>query len=455
MVANFKQTNDMESKNNFVSILFFLTSIQSPEIDRNQFIKGNSRSFILDFLRNNFSVESNACASGIKTRYVSNYQYGTTSGLSPSPSAGKVFDVSMSKESYLHIESKEKCDLALSSMIPYANLNGNGYNITNFIRAYYKQPLFGSMLEIAVKSLLLTNNKGDEALTKFIDESIKLENEAREGKNGFWDKVWNGLEWFTLEGIASNIVYDGKFCNHNLCSSSLGGSESPSSWEGVAQMLADNGKINLLNKAIDQCRIVSTRNFSQHMECQGIYPFLFGTLIARPELANRIAPIKPFRETPGQEMDFDGRSNYVTPEQAERNVKLNQKYDITNKHTQGEWIAALLTVPTYEELHPLDVLRMNNLVADSTILNPKGSFRHYDEGSDWYRKKLLGYNARLVILPLASYRDFLISIIAIKDLLRFGFSLANKVITYAKTNKILYLLKLISKSSKTFLYISG
>ena len=266
IVENFKKTNDMESKKNFVSILFFLSSIKSPQINSNQFITGENKKFILKFLQNNFSVESNACASGYKTRYKSNYQYGSVRGIGGSPSAGLIFENSDSKETYLHVENQEKCDLALSSMLPFANLNGNGYALTNFIRQYYKQPLFGSMLEITVKSLLLTNNNGEEALTKFIDESIQLENDARDGVGrDFWDKVWNGLDWFTLEGIAKNVSYDGQFCNHNLCSSANAGADRASAWEEVAYMLADTGKTNLLKKAVDQCKIVQTKGYSENL----------------------------------------------------------------------------------------------------------------------------------------------------------------------------------------------
>lgn len=447
VIENFKQTNDMESKKNFVSILFFLTSIKSPQISSTQFIQGENKNFILKFLRDNFSAESNACASNYQTRYKSNYQYGTVRGIGGSASAGIIFENSDSKETYLHIEDEEKCDLALSSMLPFANLNGNGYALTNFIKQYYQQPLFGSMLEITVKSLLLTNNNGEEALTKFIDESINLENDARDGiGNNFWDKVWNGLDWFTLEGIAKNSLYDGKFCNHNLCSSANAGADRPNAWEEVAYMLADAGKIHLLDKAIAQCKIAQTKNYAQHMECKGIYPFLFGALIAKPELANKIPTVRPFSEFPTQEMDASGHIRYVTPEQVQDNIRLNQKYDITLKHTPGEWIGALLTGPTYEDLHPADVLRMNNLLADSSVLNQKRAFKHYDKESDWYRTKTRKFNVRQVLLPLSSYGDFLISIIAIKDLLRFGFVIAHKAVTFTKMLRAIRTFKALPNS---------
>ncbi len=431
VIENFKQTYDMESKKNFVSIVFFLSSIKSPEIDSNQFITGENRTFILNFLRNNFTAQGNACASSIKTRYKENYQYGTTSMLGPNPSAGKIFENSDSKESYLAIEDKDACDLALSSMLPYANLNGYAYDILNFVRQYYKQPLFGSMLGIAVKSLLLTENFGNRALTELIDESIRLENEARAGKTNFWGRVWDGLDIFTIEGITRRMVYDDKFCHHNLCSSANVGAESPNSWEEVAYMLAEADKTDLLGKAIDQCKIVSTSNYYQHMECKGIYPFLFGALIAKPELANKIQPVRQLPELPGP-ADTGKGVYYLSVEDAEKNKKINDDYDIIKKHTQGEWISAILTLQSFEDLFPADVLRMNNLVADSPILNPKHEFTHYDKDSDWYKKKVRRFNTKQVVLPLSAYADFLWAIIAIKDLFRFGFTMAQKVSTYRK-----------------------
>ncbi|MCR5505355.1 MAG: hypothetical protein K6E94_07445, partial [Elusimicrobiaceae bacterium] len=439
VVENFKQTNDMESKNNFVSILLFLTSIKSLEIDRKDFIVGDTKKFILDFLKDNFSVEGNACSSAILTRYKENYKYGQVRAIGGSPSAGVIFENSDSKEQYLHIDDQEKCDLALSSMIPFANLGGDGYSVLNFLKQYYNQPLFGSMLAIGVKSLLLTDNNGDEALTKLIDESIKLENEARIGKTDTWSQVVGALEYITLEGITKSLSYDAKFCHHNLCSSANLDPNAPNAWEEVAYMLADEGYTDLLAKAVYQCRLVPSSDKTHPiMTCDGIYPFLFGALIAKPELAEKIGIQTPYIETVGEYLDRNGNIHYLNATDAEINKKKNREYKAQNHYSNGEWVAALLTLQSFEDLYPEDILRMNNLVADSIVLNPmrgypaKYTFQHYEKNSDWYRKKVSSFNRKQILLALTAYADFLIAIIAFKDLIRFGFTIAGKGLTFAK-----------------------
>ncbi len=427
IIENYKKTTDLESKKKFVSILFFLTSIKSPEIDRNDFIKGEDRDFILNALRGNFSVKGNACAGSVKTTYTDNGTWGSAA-LGGSPSAGKMYDNSANKTAFFEFTDKEKCDLAISSMLPYANLNGDAYAITNFIRQYYNSPTFGMMLQIAVKSLLLTNNKGDEALTKFIDESMALENKVRNDKGNLWQK----LDIVTFEGFSNNQVFDGKYCNHNLCSAADGGKDNPNAWEEVAYMLAEANKTNLLNKAISQCKVVATKNYYQHMECQGIYPFLFGALISKPELANKIKGIRPFQEVTGQTLDEYGRSHYVTAEEVKENKAKNDKFDILSKHTQAEWIAAYLVKQSFEDVHPNQQLRMNNLVAASKVLNPKNKFVHIDKNSKDYKRNLRHYNEKLVLLSITSYADFLVALICTKDLIRFGILSIMKVKNLAK-----------------------
>ena len=414
-IENYKKTNDIESKKNFVSILFFLTSIKSPEIDRNDFIKGEDREFVLNTLRGNFSVKGNACAGAVKTIYADNSTWGS-SAIGGSPSAGKMYDNSANKTAVFEFADKDKCDLALSSMLPYANLNGDGYALTNFIRQYYNSPTFGMMLELVVKSLLITNNRGEEALTKFIDESIALENKVRNDKGNLWDK----LDIITFEGLSRSQVFEGKYCNHNLCSSADSGIENPNAWEEVAYMLADAKKTNLLNKAISQCKIVSTKNYYQHIECQGIYPFLFGAIISKPELANRIKAIRPLQEVSGVQLDEYGRSRIITAQEALENKRKNDAFDITQKYTQAQWIAGYLTMQSFEDIHPASQLRMNNLVAKSPVLNSNHKFKHIDENSKEYKKSLTKYNAKQVLLGITSYADFLIALVFTKDLIRFG-----------------------------------
>lgn len=441
VVANFKKTNDMESKKKFVSILFYLTSIKSSEIDRNSFIVGEEREFIKNFLKANFSAKGNACVGTVKTIYSDNSTWGS-SAIGGSPSAGKMFDNSSNKTAVFEFANKDACDLALSSMLPYANLNGDGYAFTNFISQYYNSPVFGSMLEIVVKSLLLTNNRGEEALSKFIDKSIELENKARNDKGNLWQK----LDIITFEGFSNSQVFDGKYCNHNLCSSADSGYEDPNAWEEVAYMLADAQKTNLLNKAISQCKIVATKNYYQHMECQGIYPFLFGALVSKPELANNVKPIKTFQEFPGPTLDEYGRSHYITTQEAAENKKKNEIYDITKKHPQGEWISAFLILQSFEDVHPAAQLRMNNIVAKSAVLNPKKHFESYTKDSKTYKKSLNKYNTKQVLLGLASYADFLVAVVCIKDLLRLGIVSVSRVKNLVKVTKAIRAYKSLPNS---------
>lgn len=420
-VENFKKTelNDYESQENFINILTVLTSIKGKNLDRNKFIVGEDRQFIRNFLYGKFSGNNlNACQGGNVTTYVNNVNYGSCTQLAAgggSVSAGRMYECQSNKHVEFKLNSEKACHLATSAMLPYANLDGDGYAFTNFIRQYWNAPMFGQVLPMVVKGTLLTNYRGDEALSKFIDDAIAKENTARNSGGGFWDT----MNLFTLEGGTNYFMYDGKYCEHNLCASADTGYDSPNAWEEVAHMLADAGKTNILQKATNQCRIVSdANNTSQHLRCGGIYPFLFGTLLYAPERANSLTPRRPFMEYPGQSMDANGRIETITPEKAKVNKQLNDRQDLLKKYGKGELIASYLIYQTFEDVHPTNKMRMINKVAESKALNPSGYIKGYNKDSVTYSRSLTKYNLKQVVWALASYGDVLIAIVATKDLIR-------------------------------------
>ena len=419
VVENFKRTNDLQSKKDFINILSVLSSIKEKRLDRNQFIIGEDRQFIKNFLYSNFSGKNlKACSGTFYTTYENNVNYSSCTALAAgggSIGAGRAFECQSNKKTNFRLATPEACDLAISSMLPYANLDGNGYTFTNFLKAYYEEPMFGQILAMAVKSTLLTNYKGEEALSQFITEAIKKENEVRNKENGFWET----MNLFTAEGLSNYFMYDSKYCQHNLCASADTGYNSPNAWEEVALMLADAGKTNILKQVTAQCKIVNDKeNKTQHLVCGGIYPLLFGTLLYKPELAESLQENRPFVERPGQTMNKYGKIEFIDQEKAKNNKKLNDSIDLLKKYGKAELMAAYLIYQSFEDIHPAGKMRMINKVAGQNTLNPHKKVVSYDKDSNIYKKSLNKYNAKQVIWGLSSYADILIAIVATKDLVR-------------------------------------
>ena len=89
--------------------------------------------------------------------------------------------------------SDEKgCNISISSLIPYGNLDGDGFVISGFLEKHWEYGTFGTILPIAVKAMTLTEKEsnfkspnplyfetpttGRLALSLFIDNAIKKEN---------------------------------------------------------------------------------------------------------------------------------------------------------------------------------------------------------------------------------------------------------------------------------------
>lgn len=402
-IENFKKTapNDYESKKTFLSILFYLTALKGSGWNKNNFITGEDRNYIKTFLYNNIAQKKNICTGYTKTEPV--YNSPSSVGLyGGSPSAGKMFDNQWAK----HVDGKtefilnnpNECEIAISSLIPYANLDGDGYVISNFIREYWNQPMFGAILSYAVKAMAITKVRGKEALGKFIDEAIKKENEVRNSHNGFWET----MNLLTMEGLSNSAMYDGKYCEHNLCLSADGGYDQPNVWEGVAEILLNEGFTDILKKVTDQCYITAPNGDyrQQYLKCGGIYPLLFGTLLYAPQLADSLKSKRPYSQQPGQEIDRYGHINYVSAEQAKSNKKANDNYDLLHKYGKAELMMDYIMGQSFEGMHPANKMRMTNLISKSEyrdILDPKHRINTYNADSKIYKKELNKYNAKQVV----------------------------------------------------------
>ena len=437
-VENFKKTDlkDIESQRNFINIITILSSIKEKRLNRHQFIVGEDKQFIRNYLYGKFSEKNmGACQGTNITTYEDNVDYGSCTSLAAgggSVSAARMFECQSNKKVEFKLSSEDDCNLALSAMLPYANIDGDGYAFTNFIRNYWDAPMFGQILPMVVKSALLTNYRGEEALSKFITDAISKENTKRNSNNGFWET----MNLFTLEGFSNNFMHDGKYCEHNLCASADTGYDSPNAWEEVAHMLADANKTNILKKVTAECKIVTDeKNNGQNLKCGGIYPLLFGTLLYKPELANSLQGKRPFVETPGQTMNQYGHIEMITQEKANNNKKLNDKQDLLKRYGKAELMMAYLIYQNFEDVHPANKMRMINEVSKVKLLNPKGRIKGYDKNSDIYKKSLNKYNIKQVVWGVTSYADILIAIVATKDLVKIiglGILKIRNVVTFMK-----------------------
>ncbi|MBR4592883.1 MAG: hypothetical protein IKO35_06715 [Elusimicrobiaceae bacterium] len=413
VVEKYKQTRDNESKENFVSLATFFSSFSNKD----QIITKENKEFIRKALYSNFTVAKHACAGGMVTEYEGSW--GSTGMLaSGSPSAGRSFDVGTNKRQVFKLADEEKCNLAISSLIPFANLNGDGYAITNFMQSYFDNPMFGQILLVGTKALLLTHNRNMEALVAFIDKAIAKENSGR--KKTFWQS----LDVITFEGMSRNLLsaFTGNYFAHNVSSSAQRGTGEPNVWEDVAQMLAQQHTQQadaILSKAVAQCTVRMKGQYpsaTQQVGCEGIYPFLFGVLVHKPALAAKLR-VDPGPDTAaGQTFDKNGNVHYVTEAQAARNRAYYDKIDITKKYTREEMLGRLLYNSFFEDVYPKDKQRMDSLLANNATLNPKGGMEAYSEHSERYKKLVNRYNRNVVVVALGSVVDYIVMILMVKDL---------------------------------------
>ncbi len=415
-------------KEDFVSIITYLSSLSNKD----EIFTGEDKARIQKALWLNFTVKSRACAAGIETVYRDDAQWGSAA-IGGSPSAGHSFDNAWNRSRQLFVVNERACDLAISSLVPFANLNGEGWKITNFLQDNFDNPLFGQILLVGVKALLMTKNGGMSALNKFMDAALEKENSGRK------KTTWDALDVFTGEGFIRALAFDGTFFGHNVSSSAQRNPGEPNVWEDVAEMLVQANTpaaTAILEKAIKQCEVVSvpntgmfkTRDRKQQFQCRGIYPFLFGVITQKPELVNKmeVQPLYPgLRE--GPEWDAQGRTHYVTAQEVQARRNLNRTYGL--KASQGELISGLFYQNMFEDLYPADKQRMDSKLAAIPLLNPKGQIRSYSRTSDRYRQLENKFNARVVFVALGAVFDYAISLLLLKDIGAF----VSKVGALAKT----------------------
>ena len=77
--------------------------------------------------------------------------------------------------------------------------------------------MFGQLLLMGTKAMLLTDNHGLDALDELVDKAIAAENKAGIGK--FWER----LDVFTGEGFFNTVLFKGKYMAHNVSSSAARG----------------------------------------------------------------------------------------------------------------------------------------------------------------------------------------------------------------------------------------
>lgn len=425
VLVNYQQAGGKKSSwtttENFVSILTYLSSLSN----KNDIFVGEDKETIKNELWKYFTVASHACAGGIDTEFRADSQWGSAA-IGGSPSAGRTFDVSMNKVHVFRLANEKACNVALSALIPFANLNGEGYKITNFMQDNFDNPLFGQILLVGTKALMLTNNGGISALDAFVDKAIAKENAGAE------KTTWDMLDVFTGEGFIKALAFDGKYFSHNVSSAGERNPGEPNVWEDVAEMLVQKNTpaaTAILEKAIKQCQVLSVPNHGmytypkvkQQFNCKGIYPFLFGVITQKPELVQNMFVQSLFPERAGKYQGANGKDFIVTEQEASNNRIYNRNHGLEYKVTKGELLAGLFYHNMFEDLYPADKQRMDSKLAAIPLLNPKGQMKGYSTSSERYKKLQNKFNAKIVFVALGAVFDYAISLLLFKDVAKLLF----------------------------------
>ncbi|MBR4355185.1 MAG: apolipoprotein A1/A4/E family protein [Elusimicrobiaceae bacterium] len=411
IVENYKKTDDIKSKQAFVSIITYISSFNNKD----QIFTGQDRTFIQQALWSNFTVKADACHGRVQTIYSDDSTWGSA-GMGGSPSAGRSFDRAQNAKQIFKLDNETRCNLAISSLIPFANLNGEGYKIANFVQANMDNPLFGSILLVGAKALLITSNGNMTALDNLIGKAIEKENSGR--KKTFWQS----LDVYTGEGLIKNLSFDGNYFAHNVSSSAQRNPGEPNVWEDVAYLLAQNGTPQakaILNKAVAQCAVRTHERGGrpvQGLSCQGIYPFLFGVLRYAPELTENLKVSQLLSTIPGLALERDGRTRVISEAEAEKNRQYNEQNDVLKKVSRGELLGGFFYGQWFNDLYPADRLRIDNIVASSAVLNKSGSMKAYSFGSEEYKKIVNKFNIKTVFVAVGSMFDYIISLYLIRDI---------------------------------------
>lgn len=454
IVINYKQTQDQASKENFVSLITYLSSFQN----RNQFITGSNKKYITETLQGFFVGNRKACQGHAETQYADNASWGTA-GMGGSPSAGRVYDVGVNRKQVFRLDNEASCNLAISAMIPFANLDGNGFAISYFLQENMDNPMFGQILLVGAKALSLTNNKGLEGLSRVVDKSIETENTST--KKTFW----SSMDLVTGEGLARYKLFNGKYMSHNVSMSAKREVGEPSVWEDVARILVEKNNAQadaILAKAVEQCRVkVSGRypNEKQYVECKGVYPFLFGVITQKPELTSRLNITPRVNDQPGQEIDATGRIRTVSTQEAAQRRAYNEKHDITRQYTKGDLLGRYFYLKFFEDLYPADKQRMDSLIAQNATLNSQQELRAYAASSsdETYKQLEEKFNVSTVIVGAGGIFDMAITMLLIKNLGSIAFRLgtmAKNISNAAKIRRVILEYKHIPASMSKSLKIA-
>lgn len=402
----------------FFSIIGILSSMK----DKDKIFANTDLVYIRDTFLGKF-IKSGACGTHQETHYDPNADYNVSAyaPMGGSPSAAKMFAVQSAKRYTVELNNEEACNLALSSLIPFANLNGSSSRISNFIKSHVEYGSFGSVLLVGAKAILMTSDRERMAtFAALVNSAVARENKARQGS---WTDV---LDYMTLEGISRafmDATKKGPYGKDNVVLAASQGSGQPNVWEDVAQMLSDEMKAgntsakNILKSAIDQC-VLDVKDDKQVLRCQGIYPFLLGVLEYAPELAETLK-VNPFPNHPlraGDTFTSDGHVRYVSEEEASQHRKWVAEHDILKKYTKAELLGMHFFNNIFAGQTAEDKYRIDNIIVASSILNPQKRMHYYTKTGAKYQSITNKVNLSVMMTALTSYFDFLISLYLIVDL---------------------------------------
>ena len=433
-----------QAMENFLSIITVLASIE----DHEAIFQGVDLAYIHKFLQS--FIKNGACSTHQETTYDPQADYNTSSyaPIGGSPSAAKMYAVQSAKRYSVELDNPKTCEYALTALIPYGTLKGAPAVVAEFVKSHYQSATFATVLLFGTRSLLLSKEPQRVAVLKpIVEKSIRLENDARNGKTGSWTDSLDFLDFLQIGYWTRKTITDGPYVNHNVAASGQQANGEDNLWEDFAKLLAgemhqgnQNAK-EILTLAVNQCELKTSGGYSwfgqqdnnkQWLECGGIYPFLFGVLRYAPELAESLKvhswPNKP--TVSGYAIGgYNGKSRYVTPEEADANKQWIKEHDVLEKFTKAEVLAMDFYGKVFEGQTMLEKQRIDNIIARSNILNKHKKMLPYKKGDDTYKSIERLTNMGLVLNALADYADQLIALVLLTKL---GASALGKVFTIFK-----------------------
>ena len=433
-----------QAKEDFLSIITVLASTESYA----EIFKGVDLAYVQRFLSS--LIQSQACSTHQETHYDSKEDYSSMyAPIGGSPSASKMYAVQSAKRYTVELDSPTSCEHALTALIPYGTLKGDPNVVARFVSSHYESATFATVLLFGTRSLLLSKDpQRINVLKPIIENSLNLENKARSGETGSWTDAFDFLDVIQLGYWTRKIATDGPYVSHNVAASGQQANGEDNLWEDFAKLLAaemnkgNQSAKEILTLAINQCELKASSGYSwfgyqdnnkQWLECGGIYPFLLGVLRYAPQLAENLKvqawPNRPTSSgwwTGG----YNGKNKYVDEKEAAGNRAWIKEHDILERFTKPEVLAMSFYNKIFEGQTMPDKYRIDNIIADSKILNKHNTMKGYYRGSDTYNSVERLINVGLVANALADYADQLIALIL---LARMGASAIGKVFTVFKT----------------------